>query len=516
MINFFNNLGMMKKMLAASTIMLFVILGLSYGTYYGLSSQQRVVDDLYNNRFVGYQNSAKILNTTSDIHISAYKVLNWANAGYDVNKINEFAGQQKVILLNNIKFVEEITNSAGLTATEKQLYETALQQLKKYQEPSLGVMEMAPMSPQAATMYMADADEKYVVLASTLNKIAEYEQRLSKDKYDYSRDSYHTVLTIFLLVAAISIVLSIFISVMIARQMTARLQESIDVIMEVAEGDLTQQIDVDSGDEIGELAQAFNAMRINMGDAVGQALCISHSLAKSASMEASSIEETSASVEEMAGMTSRNASNTQEANKLMLIAVKEIEKANTSMSDLKNSMAEIVKASADAQKIVNSIDEIAFQTNLLALNAAVEAARAGEAGAGFAIVADEVRNLAMRSTEAAKSTTVLIEGIASKIKMGREFVGRTSEAFSEVGISSQKVRELMDEITAASKEQAVGVEQINRAINEMNISTQKNAASAQELAASMSIFKTENGQESSIDGKAFLANPKKTPKLLTQ
>lgn len=515
MINFFNNLGLMKKMLAASAIMLVVILGLSYGTYYGLSSQQRVVDDLYNNRFVGYQNSAKIFNTISDIHISAYKVLNWANAGYNANKINEFAGKQKVLLLNNIKLVEEITKSGSLTITEKQLYETALGQLKKYQEPALGVMEMAPMSPQAATMYMGDADEKYVVLASTLNKIAEYEQALSKDKYDFSRDSYHTVLTIFLLVAAISMVLSIFISILIARQITRSLQKTIDVIMEVAAGDLTQRVDVESNDEIGSLAEAFNSMRTNVGDAVGQALSISSSLAKSASQEAASIQETSASVEEMAGMTNRNASNTEEANNLMLIAVKEIEKANTSMTDLKKSMEEIVKASADAQKIVKSIDEIAFQTNLLALNAAVEAARAGEAGAGFAVVADEVRNLAMRSTEAAKSTTVLIEGIAAKIKMGGDFVGRTSEAFSEVGTSSQKVRQLMDEITAASKEQAIGVEQINRAINEMNASTQKNAASAEELAASMSIFKTEEGRNQIVDETTRVSGIKKDTMLLT-
>ncbi len=132
-------------------------------------------------------------------------------------------------------------------------------------------------------------------------------------------------------------------------------------------------------------------------------------LANGASSQAAALEETSSSIEEMASMTKCNADNSNKADGLMKQVGELMGTANYSMGKLNTSMDDIKKASEETQKIVKTIDEIAFQTNLLALNAAVEAARAGEAGAGFAVVADEVRNLAMRAAESAKSTAVLIE-----------------------------------------------------------------------------------------------------------
>jgi methyl-accepting chemotaxis protein len=167
-----------------------------------------------------------------------------------------------------------------------------------------------------------------------------------------------------------------------------------------------------------------------------------------------------------------------------------IEKANVSMSELTGSMNEIAAGSEQTQKIVRTIDEIAFQTNLLALNAAVEAARAGEAGAGFAVVADEVRNLAIRAAEAAKNTSGLIENIVKKIRNGEKLVGVTNEAFKGIMGSSGKVLQLIAQIAGSSQEQSLGIDQISRAVAEMNSLTQQNAAGAEELASIMAMFKT--------------------------
>ncbi|HYQ61583.1 MAG TPA: methyl-accepting chemotaxis protein, partial [Desulfatiglandales bacterium] len=177
---------------------------------------------------------------------------------------------------------------------------------------------------------------------------------------------------------------------------------------------------------------------------------------------------------------------------LMSAARQTIEKANVSMDGLTGSMKEIAAGSEQTQKIVKTIDEIAFQTNLLALNAAVEAARAGSAGAGFAVVADEVRNLAIRAAEAAKNTSGLIEDIVKKIRNGEKLVGVTSEAFQEIMESSGKVVRLIAEIAGSSQEQSVGIDQISRAVAEMNNLTQQNAAGAEELASIMAMFKTKH------------------------
>lgn len=209
----------------------------------------------------------------------------------------------------------------------------------------------------------------------------------------------------------------------------------------------------------------------------------SEELAEGASRQASAVEQTSSSLEEMASMTKQNAENADQANRLMAEAKQTIMQANKSMEGLTGSMRDISEASEQTQKIIKTIDEVAFQTNLLALNAAVEAARAGEAGAGFAVVAEEVRNLAKRAAEAAKNTAVLIETTVKTVHEGAGLVEKTNSEFSRVSQSAARVGDLVGEIAAASQEQAQGISQVNRAVAEMDKVIQQNAANAEESAA---------------------------------
>ena len=234
---------------------------------------------------------------------------------------------------------------------------------------------------------------------------------------------------------------------------------------------------------IRQVISGLNETVENASAASGAVAAISQQMAGGTSSQAAAIEETSSSLEEMSAMTRQNAENATQADKLMQQVEGITSRATDSMNRLMEFMQEISSASDKTQKIIKTIDEIAFQTNLLALNAAVEAARAGEAGAGFAVVADEVRNLAMRAAEAAKNTAALIDGNVKMIQTGADLAKNMSGEFSEVASSVLKAGNLVREISAASQEQAQGVEQINQAVEGVDKVVQENASNAEEAAA---------------------------------
>jgi methyl-accepting chemotaxis protein len=209
----------------------------------------------------------------------------------------------------------------------------------------------------------------------------------------------------------------------------------------------------------------------------------SQQMAQGASEQASSLEETSASLEEISSMTKRNSDNAREANAMAANTRNAVEKSRAAMSRMSEAIGQIKGSSDQTAKIVKTIDEIAFQTNLLALNAAVEAARAGDAGKGFAVVAEEVRNLAQRSAEAAKSTSALIEESQRNAEHGvavsQEVAGILAQIVEGVG----KLSELIGEVSSANQEQSKGIEQIGTAVSMMDKLTQSNAASAEESAS---------------------------------
>ncbi|MGV8056852.1 MAG: methyl-accepting chemotaxis protein [Smithellaceae bacterium] len=220
-----------------------------------------------------------------------------------------------------------------------------------------------------------------------------------------------------------------------------------------------------------------------VSSASSQVASSSQHLAEGASEQASSLEETSSSLEEMASMTRQNADNAGQAKTMMGEAGLIVAKVSGHMDEMSKAIMEITKTSEETGKIIKTIDEIAFQTNLLALNAAVEAARAGEAGAGFAVVAEEVRNLALRSAEAAKTTNNLIENTIKAVQNGNELTKMTQEAFKENVAVAGKIGQLIDEIATASQEQAHGISQVNTAVAEMDKVTQQTAANAEESAS---------------------------------
>ena len=228
----------------------------------------------------------------------------------------------------------------------------------------------------------------------------------------------------------------------------------------------------------------LNVSSNQLASASAQVSGSSQTLAQASGEQAASLEETSSAIEELASMAKQNAGNSNECCRTMKEVDKSFQDLNEKLENVISKMADIKSNSAQTHKIIKTIDEIAFQTNLLALNAAVEAARAGAAGAGFAVVAGEVRNLSIRAAEAAKNTAELIDRTVSSVGDGDILTDNLKTALTHNMHVSEKVCGLVNEIASASGEQSKGVEQINIAISQMDKTTQSIAANSEESAAS--------------------------------
>jgi methyl-accepting chemotaxis protein len=306
----------------------------------------------------------------------------------------------------------------------------------------------------------------------------------------------------------LAVLLGLFFAVTLSRSITGPLRQALATTRRIADGDLTDAIDIRGKDEAAELLTALNAMQVNLSRVVSGVRSNAEGVATASAQiaqgnndlsgrteqQASALQQTAASMEELSSTVRQNSDNAQQANQLAQGATNVAVQGGEVVAKVVDTMKGINESSRKISDIISVIDGIAFQTNILALNAAVEAARAGEQGRGFAVVASEVRSLAQRSAEAAKQIKGLIGTSVERVEQGTALVDQAGTTMQEVVSAIRRVTDLMGEISAASVEQSAGVAQVGEAVTQMDQATQQNAALVEESAAAAASLRSQADQ----------------------
>jgi methyl-accepting chemotaxis protein len=525
------NLKMSKKLLLSPLCVMVFLIVFGIVSYIGNVNQRLAINDIFNIRFKGYQASASVSKDLANVHANVYKVISWTNANYDAKKVDDLGKEQLAAIDKTSKAIKGIVSSKGITAEQKRLYQASLDQLAEYRKPVEGVIDLSSGDLNSATMFMGTADDKFQVLNKTLQDLLVLENKLSKESYDFSQKSFVRVLIISVAVMVIAIVLSLCISIFMTKLILRPINKTIEVIEDISRGDLTKRIDIDAKDEIGDMSGRFNVFVDKLHETITRVAKSSNEVFSAAGLLDGAAEQMAAGVEQAATQVNSVATASEEmsttsseiARNCVMVA-KSSEKANASavtgegiiqetisvmtrINDRVKQSAGIIKSlgtrSEQIGEVVGLIKQIADQTNLLALNAAIEAARAGEHGRGFAVVADEVRKLAERTTEATKEIGETIEAMQSETKnavasmkegeneveQGTQEAGKSGDALKDILKQVNTVTTEINQIAVASEEQtattneiASNIQQISEVMQDTAKRIQENAGAAAQLA----------------------------------
>ncbi|MCX4158064.1 MULTISPECIES: methyl-accepting chemotaxis protein [Paraburkholderia] len=372
--------------------------------------------------------------------------------------------------------------------------------------------EFAALRANDLAAYHAVADTKispwFVAYDNAASVVIKSLQQLATDQQSSAQSNISLMTSLIIGVTVIALLLVLGIRFALRGLIVQPLNDATACFERIASGDLSEQINVFSRNEIGRLFAAIKRMQESMATMVTAVHSSTESidtgareiamgntdLSQRTEQQAASLQETASSMEQLTGTVRQNAENARQASQLAVNASDIATRGGDVVSQVVTTMQDIATSSNKVVDIIGVIEGIAFQTNILALNAAVEAARAGEQGRGFAVVAGEVRSLAQRSASAAKEIKELIGDSVDKVQSGSALVGRAGTTMDEIVQAVRRVTDIMGEISAASEEQSGGIEQVNRAVVQMDEVTQQNAALVEQAAAAAASLEDQTRQ----------------------
>jgi methyl-accepting chemotaxis protein len=522
------NLRMAKKLLVApvTAIVFLAIFGIV--TFLSLANMKGGLDDIVGKRHALANQSSEIDASLKAVHANVYKLMGWLSSDFDKAKIQALTTEIFDALKKTSSTAETMLKLPYLTKEEKGFLQSMGGQIGQYQDL---IRQVLAQDVATASILMGQTDDHFQNLMKNLSGLHALEEKLSADKYRSAGSTFTMALTVLLVLFAAAVVLPFGVSILMKGIITLPIKRTISVIERVADGDLTMRIDVSCRDEIGEMAADFNAFVDKLHDAISHVTQSSNEVSEAAAIldeasvkMASGVEQAAlqahsvaVAAEEMSKTSGEIAQNctvaarsSDEANRFATSGEKVIHGTIAVMnriSDRVKDSAEVIKEmgahSEQIGQIVGLINDVADQTNLLALNAAIEAARAGEHGRGFAVVADEVRKLAERTSHATKEISSTIQAMqvetkkavasmeegVNEVEVGTAEAAKSGEALRDILSQINKVTGEINQIAVASEEEtattdeiATSIQQISSVINETSSRLQENANASSRMA----------------------------------
>ena len=434
--------------------------------------------------------------------ISEFRIFEMQHAMTLDNKVKR--EMDKLMEATQAKLKEAKASYEALLATdeERKAYEAFKGLREQYLQQHQSIRKMSEMNDTAGAALLLNEDSKTMFDRSgvVLDQLIAINSKAAAATAGTADAVFHLARNALFASLVVGLVLAVAAGAWITRSITRPLEAALKVADRVAAGDLTGTIDSHGNDEVGQLLQTMQRMQAalvrvvsqvrhssdNVSHASAEIAQGNHDLSARTELQASALQQTTVSMDNLSAAVRHNANSAHHANQLAREASTVAEQGGEVVGRVVETMKGINAASNKINDIISVIDGIAFQTNILALNAAVEAARAGEQGRGFAVVASEVRSLAGRSAEAAKEIKHLIHASVERVEAGTLLVDQAGATMAEVVTSIRKVTQIMGEISVASGEQSTNVSQVGQVIAQMDQATQQNAALVEEMAASAS------------------------------
>lgn len=559
----FKNLKVRSKLLVSFGIVIILYIIAVIASAIGLKSVAGGLEDFYNIPHPTVQAALELESATNRIELDVWQILEATNDA-EIQAATEDIDATLAKVDDCLSTLEKVYEGdpSLLSKVESDLETTGT--LRK------SAMDAINAGDDAAALTIVSGDYKDACenFSDTVQSVLDAAEANADEYYRSGMTTNRICFIILFSLAGASIIMTFFLVLSITKGLTRPIEEIENAIKGMAEGNMHSQVTYQSKDELGVLAENLRFVlstlssyihhicdRLNslatgeldvemdmdylgefksikesgnqiieaLNDTLGQIHQASEqvasgseqvssgaqALSQGATEQASSVQELAATLNELSEQVNHTASNARDINELIATTGAEVGNSNVKMAEMMEAMTKINESSSQIEKIIKTIEDIAFQTNILALNAAVEAARAGEAGKGFAVVADEVRSLASKSAEAAKDTTVLIGNSLEAVSDGNRIAKDTQSSLQSVVDNAQKIAENMMKITKATDRQAEGLTQVTQGIDQISSVVQTNSATAEESAAASEELFSQSSLLKSLVARFHLKGTKK-------